>query len=181
MTGNRRRTLALAAAALLGLLMLMAGTVAVIEASAHLLGLEPVLLPWRRASARLADLRVGDGRVGVVGVGFVVVGMLLGVMGTAPRHRRTLPVGINDHPTWARVDFVDVRRALIAAAESVPAVASARARWSRRGRLRVTLRCRVGSTDDTIEVVRRQVGAALERLGVEPERGMTVVRSRRAP
>ncbi|MGB2745799.1 MAG: hypothetical protein WBC28_15185, partial [Candidatus Microthrix parvicella] len=78
MTGNRRRTLAQAAAALLGLLMLMAGTVAVIEASAHLLELDPVLLPWRRTSARLADLRVGDGWVRAAGVGFVAVGLLLG-------------------------------------------------------------------------------------------------------
>ena len=181
MTGNRRRTLAQAAAALLGLLMLMAGTVAVIEASAHLLELDPVLLPWRRTSARLADLRVGDGWVRAAGVGFVAVGLLLGVLGTAPRHRRTLAVGGNDRPTWARVDIVDVQRAVIAAAESVPAVASARARWSRRGRLRVTLRWCVDPTDDTIEVVRQQLGAALDRLGVEPPRGMTVVRSRRAP
>lgn len=110
MTGNRRRTLAQAAAALLGLLMLMAGTVAVIEASAHLLELDPVLLPWRRTSARLADLRAGDGWVRAAGVGFVAVGLLLGVLGTAPRHRRTLAVGGNDRPTWARVDIVDVQR-----------------------------------------------------------------------
>ncbi|HBX09667.1 MAG TPA: hypothetical protein DEG13_07800 [Candidatus Microthrix parvicella] len=181
MTGNRRRTLAQAAAALLGLLMLMAGTVAVIEASAHLLELDPVLLPWRRTSARLADLRVGDGWVRAAGVGFVAVGLLLGVLGTAPRHRRTLAVGGNDRPTWARVDIVDVQRAVIAAAESVPAVASARARWTRGGRLRVTLRWCVDPTDDTIEVVRQQLGAALDRLGVALPRGMSVVRSRRAP
>ncbi|MFZ1310415.1 MAG: DUF6286 domain-containing protein, partial [Candidatus Microthrix parvicella] len=119
--------------------------------------------------------------VRAAGVGFVAVGLLLGVLGTAPRHRRTLAVGGNDRPTWARVDIVDVQRAVIAAAESVPAVASARARWTRGGRLRVTLRWCVDPTDDTIEVVRQQLGAALDRLGVEPPRGMTVVRSRRAP
>lgn len=183
MMGNRWRRLAMVVTALLGIVMVATGTVVVIEAAAHLAGFDPVLLGWRRFADRLSNLRIGGRWVGASGVALCAGGLLLLGLSAARRHRRTIVLSgaSNNHTSSERavVDRVDARRALTAAAESVPAVGSARTRWSRRGRVTVTLRSTAGASAEATDVARQRVDEALGRLGIQPAGGLTVRQSRR--
>ena len=184
MIGNRFRRIALATAALAAVVLMGVGTLVVIEAVAHIGGFSPVVFRWPVLARRLEDARLGERWLTVVAVGLCALGAWLLLLSLARRERRRVALALVPAGMVATLDLADARSAAVRAAQSVPAVERATARWTVRKRVRVKVRYHSSDLSpgaDVDALVQQRVVAALERLAVQPRRGVKVKRSRRSP
>ncbi len=184
MSGDRFRRPAQAAAALGALVLTAVGTVIAVEAVAHLGGYAPVTFGWPAVARRLGNARLGQRWVEVAALGLFVVGVVLLVLSTARGSRRQVPLSLVPPDMAVTLDAADARSAAEAAAESVPAVGRASARWTIRRRVRVKVRYARSDAPpgrEVDELVEQRVAGALKRLAMQPRRGVKVKRSRRSP
>lgn len=182
--GNRFRRIAMATAGLAALAMVGIGTLVVVEAVAHIGGFSPIAFRWPALARRLEDVRLGERWLTVAATGLCVLGAWLLLLSLARRERRRVALALVPTGMVVTLDLADARSAAVRAAQSVPAVERATARWTVRRRVRVKVRYHPSDLPpgaDVDSLVQQRVVAALDRLAVQPRRGVRVKRSRRSP